>query len=311
MSRRSFARRDVLALIGAATCWGLGTVISKRALEEIPPLTLLPIQLFSSLVVLAVLMGRSQKPLRDPTMPRLLGPLGLLNPGLAYALSLLGLVSISASLSVLLWAVEPLLIVGLAAVVLHERITPALVSFLAVAAAGIVLVIFEPATSGALTGVALTLAGVACCAGYTIVARRWLPSADSTAQVVLAQQGYGLAFAIVVVTAVALVGGGVEPSALTPLGLVAAIGSGALYYAAAYWLYLSALRALPASTAAASFFLIPIVGVMAGFLLLGERLDVRQWFGAALTLAAVLAILRPAAPKETRAPRSERAEDVG
>jgi probable blue pigment (indigoidine) exporter len=44
------SRRTVLALILAAACWGLGTVVSKRAIAEIPPLTLLPIQLGSSLV---------------------------------------------------------------------------------------------------------------------------------------------------------------------------------------------------------------------------------------------------------------------
>ena len=47
----------------------------------------------------------------------LLGRLGLLNPGAAYALSLLGLTTITASLSVLLWALEPLMILFLAALV--------------------------------------------------------------------------------------------------------------------------------------------------------------------------------------------------
>ena len=41
-----------------------------------------------------------------------------------------------------------------------------------------------------------------------------------------------------------------------------------------------------------SFYLIPIVGVAAGALLLGERLDVRQWIGAAIVLGALLAVLR-------------------
>ena len=56
MSVSSLARRDYLPLILAAACWGFGTVVSKRAVAEIPPLTLLPIQLGSSLLLLAVLM---------------------------------------------------------------------------------------------------------------------------------------------------------------------------------------------------------------------------------------------------------------
>ena len=37
------SRRTVLALILAAAYWSLGTVVSRRAIAEIPPLTLLPI----------------------------------------------------------------------------------------------------------------------------------------------------------------------------------------------------------------------------------------------------------------------------
>ncbi len=98
--------------------------------------------------------------------------------------------------------------------------------------------------------------------------------------------------AIGLVLVVGLAGGEVVPSALTPLGLASALGSGVLYYAGAYWFYLGALRHVPASFAALSFYLIPIVGVAAGALLLGERLDPRQWIGAVIVLAAILAILR-------------------
>jgi drug/metabolite transporter (DMT)-like permease len=99
-----------------------------------------------------------------------------------------------------------------------------------------------------------------------------------------------LALGLVVV--VALAGRAIAPASLTPLGLSSAVGSGALYYAGAYWFYLGALRHVPASFAAVSFYLIPIVGVAAGALLLGERLDTRQWVGAVMVIAAVLAIFR-------------------
>ena len=48
---------------------------------------------------------------------------------------------------------------------------------------------------------------------------------------------------------------------------------------------------MPASIAAGSFYLIPIVGVAAGALILGERLGPSQWLGASIVLAAVLGIL--------------------
>ncbi|HEY6609127.1 MAG TPA: DMT family transporter [Candidatus Limnocylindria bacterium] len=292
MPRTVVARRDIVALILAAGCWGVGTVISKAALDEVPPLTLLPIQLAASLAVLAVLMRRRGISFRGDGPP-LLGRLGLLNPGLAYALSLLGLATITASLSVLLWAIEPLVILVLAGWFLQERITPTFVVLSIVAVVGMGLIIYDPSgSSGQLIGVALTLAGVGCCAAYSVITRRFIPEARETSSVILAQQGHALALALGLVVIVGLAGGAIVPNALTPLGLASAIGSGVLYYAGAYWFYLGALRHVPASFAAVSFYLIPIVGVAAGALLLGERLDPRQWLGAIIVLGAVLAIIR-------------------
>jgi len=292
MERSSVARRDLAGLIVAAICWGGGTVISKAALDEVPPLTLLPVQLAASLVILGVLMRRQGISLRSDAPP-LLGRLGLLNPGMAYALSLIGLVTITASLSVLLWALEPLMILVLAALFLRERITPAFVGLSLIAVAGMVVILYDPTSStGQAIGVALTLAGIACCAVYSVIARRWIPDARETSQVILAQQAYALGLALVLVVLVGLAGGAIVPTALTPLGLASAIGSGALYYAGAYWFYLGALRHVPASFAAVSFYLIPIVGVTAGAVLLGERLDPRQWIGAFIVLGALLAIIR-------------------
>jgi probable blue pigment (indigoidine) exporter len=285
------AGRDIAALVLAAVCWGLGTVISKAALAEIPPVSLLTVQLAASLVALTALMRSRGIPLRGGASA-LLGRLGLLNPGLAYALGLFGLMTISASVSVLLWALEPLMILLLAGLFLRERITPTLIAMSVLAVVGIILVVYEPtAVGGQVAGVALTLVGIACCAAYTVITRRFIPGARETSQVVLAQQAYGLGLALGLAAVIGLLGGDLLPTALSPLGLASGVLSGVLYYAAAYWLYLGALRRVPASIAAASFYLIPIVGVTAGALLLGERLGVSQWIGALIVLGGVLGIL--------------------
>ena len=283
----SIGRRDLVLLTLAAASWGVGTVVSKRAVEEIPPFTLLPIQLAASLAVLLVLMLVSGMPLRGS--PPILSRLGILNPGIAYGLGLAGLTWISASLSVLLWALEPLLILVLAGVFLREGITARLIALSLVAASGMALILAEPASGGQWPGVVLTLIGIGCCAAYTIVARRFVGASDSTAQVVLAQQAYALGFAAVVGVAAALLGGA-NGTVITPLGLASATASGVLYYAAAYWFYLSALRTVPASVAASSFYLIPVFGVAAGSLLLGDRLEPVQWIGVGIVAVAVVLI---------------------
>jgi probable blue pigment (indigoidine) exporter len=284
--------RATMALVLAAAAWGTGTVVAKRAVAEIPALTLLAIQLGASIVVLAVLMRARRIPLTGSGGSSLLGRLGILNPGLAYALSLLGLAHIGASVSVLLWAMEPILILLLAAWLLSERVRPLVLVLSVLALAGVLLVAARSDTGSSALAIGLTAAGVVCCAIYTIVTRRWIATSDATAPVVLAQQAHALLVALIVVGALAISGAAVVPAGISAIGWTSAIGSGVLYYAVAYWLYLSALREVPASLASASFYLVPVFGLGASFAFLGELLDPAQWIGTAVVAIAVLGILR-------------------
>jgi len=181
------------------------------------------------------------------------------------------------------------MILVLAAWFLDERITPAFVALSVAAVAGLALVIAEPSIgTSELIGVALTLAGVACCAVYTVATRRLIPGARETGQVVLAQQAHAFVFVLLAVVAAMLLGAGPIPSQVGPIALASAAVSGALYYAGAYWFYLGALRRVPASLASVSYYLIPVVGIAASALVLGERLDPRQWVGVIVVLTAVV-----------------------
>jgi drug/metabolite transporter (DMT)-like permease len=285
----------VAPLLLATAAWGLGTVISRRAVLEIPPLTLLVVQLGASAVVLGLVLLAQGRLGAVRGVPRGLRWLGIVNPGLGYGLGLLGLASISASLAVLLWAIEPLFILVLAAVFLRERIGPRFVALSLVALVGMVLVVYEPGAGGELIGIVLTVAGVACCAAYTVASRRWL-GADAAAPVVFAQQGVALVGGILAVAIVGALGGELLPADASAIGWASALASGVLYYAAAYVLYLSALRTMPAATAATSFYLIPVFGIAGSITLLGERLSPIQWLGAAISLVAVYLLLRRPQP---------------
>jgi probable blue pigment (indigoidine) exporter len=282
----ALSRADAARLALAAACWGTGTVASKQAVAEFPPLTLLASQLALSVAFLVVAAR-----VRGVALPPagLLGRLGILNPGLAYALGLLALTQMSASLAVVVWAIEPLLIVALAAAVLGERIGPSLIALSALAITGIVLVLYDPGATGALAGVAIGLAGVSCCAAYTVATRRWLPDADSTVAVVVWQQVYALALALGLVVVAGVIGIRVLPVVVTAAGAVGVVASGVIYYGLAYWFYLSALRHVPASLAAVSFYLIPVFGLATAFAF-GDRLTLVQWVGALLVVGAVAAV---------------------
>ena len=297
MSLPGPTRRHAAVLILAAACWGVGTAVSKQAVNEVPPFTLLAVQLAVSLVFLGVVGYRRGERLPSSREGRLLGRLGLLNPGIAYALSLLGLTEISASYSVLLWTLEPIMILILAVLILGERIGAILVVLSAVAIAGLVVVVYDPSASAALFGVALTVAGVGGCAVYTIATRRWLPQVDATLPIIIAQEAYALGVAVILVIGAAIAGVSPLPTGLTAGGVLSTLASGLLYYGLAYWFYLTGLRRMPASVAAVAFYLIPVFGLAAATLF-GDRLTLLQWVGAAVVVATVATLTVRAASAE-------------
>lgn len=278
--------RHALFLTGAAACWGIATVISKRAVDEIPALTLLPLQLAVSVITLLVLTRiQGLRVIWSPDLRRL-GALGVLNPGISYTLSLLGLAHITASLSVLLWTVEPLLILVLARWLLRDQITWPLAIAMAGAFSGVLLIVVESGTGGAALGVALTLAGVGACAVYTVICRKLLAD-DSTLTVVLIQQGCALVFAVALLAVAHLAGARLGVVHVSAWAWLSAATSGVFYYAIAFWLYLNGLRRVPAAVAGMFINLIPVFGITAGYLLLAERFSARQWLGASVVVAAV------------------------
>jgi probable blue pigment (indigoidine) exporter len=289
MTHPASTRTAVPALVAAAACWGLGTVVSKQVVDDVRPLTLLPIQLAVSCSLLLVLTLARRESFAWTQSVRRLAALGVLNPGLAYALGLVGLTTITASLYVLLWATEPIVILVMVVLLLRERIPLALTAAMAMAVAGVLVVVYQPGAAGDAVGIILTLVSVACCALYTVLTRRLLLD-DSSATVVLVQQVAALGFAVVAATVVDLAGG--DAWNLTGLGPGAWLGaavSGVLYYGLGFWFFLSGLRLVAASFAAVFLPLIPVFGVAAGHLV-GERLDPRQWVGAVVIVAATVAI---------------------
>jgi drug/metabolite transporter (DMT)-like permease len=179
------------------------------------------------------------------------------------------------------------MIMALAAAVLREQITRTQVVAAGVATAGVALVVITPDRTGAPIGVALTLAAVAACAIYTILSRRWMIN-ESSLRVVVYQQTVALAFAGILLMVVALAGGISDLSGISIGSWLSAIISGCLYYGIAFWLYLTGLQHTPASVAGQYINLIPVFGIAASSVSLGEQLTTRQWAGATIIVAAVM-----------------------
>ena len=303
-----------LLLVAASACWGVGTVLSKLTLDRgVAPITLLAVEMGASSIVLllALLVTTSFRPQIKPTadLGRLVA-LGALNPALGYALALFGLVTVSASLAVLIWAIEPVIVILLAVPLLRERTEGRTVALVLVAVVGALLVLQGPGAQGQVGGILLTLGAVTACALYTVLTRRMMLD-DGSVVVVLGQQV--LAFVLVLLAlAVGVITSWYSTSLPTdPATLGLAAASGVVYYALAYVCYVAALRQVPAAVAVSVLPLIPVWGLAAAFLV-GDRLSPVQWLGAAIVGLAVLAVaLTPSGTGDdrsysTRTMRSDR-----
>jgi drug/metabolite transporter (DMT)-like permease len=271
-------------LVAAAASWGLGTVLSKYALGGYPPAILLPLQLLCSAVLLGAFVLVTAAPLRSVRRKVRLALLGVLNPGFAYALGLIGLSHIEASTSVVIWATEPVIIMVMAFAFLREQLTRWAVGCLATAMIGIALIVGAPTSGNEVIGVAITFASVTSCALYTIILRK-MSLTDGTLPVVWIQQVSALVFALVI----SLIWYGLNGVSIEPSGrqTLAALASGATYYGLGFLLYVSGLRRTSAARAGTFLTLIPVFGLVFSALLLQERFTRIQMIGALIVIATM------------------------
>ena len=277
--------------IASAACWGLGIVMSRAALDALPPFTLLMVQLTASVSFLALVLGlRGQLP-RLSVQNLHAGLPGLLEPGLAYVFGVVGLSLTTASNMSLIAAIEPIFVIGLAWIFLRERVTRRIAFLAPIAVIGVVLVSTSGRAAmqqGAIQGDILVLLGTVAAAAYVVASSRLLSDREPLL-LTFVQQVIGLlAVSIVWLTASLLQ---FPMAALVPVSLqvsVLAVVSGVVQFGLAFWLYLIALQGLPITSAAFYLTLIPLFGVAGAFLFLGEQFTISQIAGAVCILSTVM-----------------------
>jgi inner membrane transporter RhtA len=138
-------------------------------------------------------------------------------------------------------------------------------------------------------GVVLILAAAACWAAYILIAQRATHVFDGSE---------GLALAMVVAALVPVIPGIAEAgSALLQPDLVAlGFGVALLSSVVPYSLETEALRRMPANVFGVLMSLEPGVAALAGFLVLGQALGVRELVAIGLVVAASVGVSRSAAP---------------
>jgi len=273
------------AIIAAAIAVAAGLLVSKQAVETLPALPVVFVQVLASAIfswVMAAILGSTPR----GRVWRCAWP-GVLQPGLAYMLTFAGLALIPVSLSGLLLASETVMVVLLAWPLLGERPSGLTLASAAVATLGVVLVTQAPGETGgsSLAGILLTLAGVAAAALDTVATRRFAQTADPVALSVAVQT--------VAVATVALSAPWWPRAELPRLAsfdvLVPLILSGILIHAVATVLFIHGLQQVTAGVAATVFPLISLLTAVGGLAFFDEPVSLAQAAGGVLILAAAFA----------------------
>lgn len=280
----------VLAVL-AALSWGAAIVMSKGALDAFPPIFLLVVQLAASVACLWVTVYVRKKatpPIAFRTVARF-ASLGLLEPGLAYVLELIGLEHTLASTSSLILSTESVMIIGLSALLFGERLSARFMLLSVMAVAGLYLALGASgadAGSGAMCGNALVFAGSACAALYVVLSARIAADADPIT-IVAWQQTVALGLALAMLLFEEALRPATHNLPTAPGLWLLAASSGVVQYALAFSLYMAALKSISASVAGSFLNLVPLFGFAGASLFLHEAIGWPQLLGASITVAAV------------------------
>jgi drug/metabolite transporter (DMT)-like permease len=276
--------RGIPALIAAMGIWGATYVVTKGALADVGPFTILVLRFGSAWLVLWAVTARSGY---SPAMSLRPGFLmfGLTGIVLHNGLETLGLVFTSAGSAALVIASVPAITVAMSFFFLKERIGRMQAFGIALSVAGVVVISVQSPggnTGQAILGNVLVLAGVVAWGFYTVQGKR-ITAGYSGIVATAAGTGGALVFLLPLSLGELVIQG---PPELTAGALASIAYLGLLASAVAYGLWNYALEQVDASVAAPFVNLVPVIG-LALAIAVGESTTPLQLAGGATVGAGV------------------------
>ncbi|GGE13393.1 EamA-like transporter family protein [Gemmobacter megaterium] len=275
----------VVALGLLSLIWGYNFVVMKEVLAYADPLDFTAARTLLGALALFAYAAITRRAMPLPPW-RVMLPVGLLQTALFSLLIQWALVGADAGRTVVVVYSMPFWLAGLAALLLGEALGRARLVAMAVAGAGLTMIL-RPWEPGAISASGLTLALLA---GFVwalaaVILRR-APRAPG--QTLLSLTAWQLLLGAAVLCVAAMLRPSAPPRPEPYLAWALFYGSVlATGMAWALWLYI--LDHLTAAGAGFSTLLVPVVGLLASWVQLGERPDQFATFGIGLILAGLLA----------------------
>ena len=286
-------KRRLIPLFAAFVLWGSQYVISKIALRTVPPVTLLALRYLVSVPALFIVLRlrHALTPIKKGDWP-ILFAIGFTGYFTSFCLQMLGINRLTGSVSSLLGAMNPIFIPILAALFLHERITPAKIACVALSMAGVVVIVGVDGTVDA-SGALLMLASVFLWSTASIIIRRVSGRYDPM-QIAL----------IAILCALPFTGGWslIElqsaPCSFTLESVLAVLYMGVLGTAVTHSLWNYSLRVMDASFCSMFYPMQPLVSSILGVLFLHEAVTPGFVIGALMICCGIVAAVISAKPRK-------------
>lgn len=286
-------KRRLIPLFAAFVLWGSQYVISKIALRTVPPVTLLALRYLVSVPALFIVLRlrHALTPIKKGDWP-ILFAIGFTGYFASFCLQMLGINRLTGSVSSLLGAMNPIFIPILAALFLHERITPAKIACVALSMAGVVVIVGVDGTVDA-SGALLMLASVFLWSTASIIIRRVSGRYDPM-QIAL----------IAILCALPFTGGWslIElqsaPCSFTLESVLAVLYMGVLGTAVTHSLWNYSLRVMDASFCSMFYPMQPLVSSILDVLFLHEAVTPGFVIGALMICCGIVAAVISAKPRK-------------
>jgi drug/metabolite transporter (DMT)-like permease len=289
-------RFNPLPLAIALFCllWSFAFVAGKIAVTDCPPLILLTARFsLAGIVILAItaLRGEAWSSLtwRDAAVFAILG---VANNALYLGLGYTGLKTVSAGLGGLIVSANPVFTAALAALFLGEALTWRKVTGLVLGITGVGFIVWHRMSVGtdSLHGIMFTLASLASIVAGTILFKVLAPKGSLWVGNGVQNLAAGLVLLPIAFSSSEV--SDIVPSARL-LGAFAFLVFGGSILAYLIWFHL--LNVCGATAASAYHFLMPPLGMLFAFLVLGEHVEIRDLVGIIPVALGIYLVTRPGA----------------
>jgi len=272
--------------------WSFAFIAGKIGVTYCPPLILLAARfLLAGILILGVAALRRDAWSLSWRDVAVFAVLGIANNALYLGLGYTGLQTVSAGLGGLIVSANPIFTAVLAAMFLGETLTWRKVAGLLLGIAGVALIVWHRIAVGtdSLHGILFTLASLASLVAGTILFKvlsptgsLWVGNGVQNLAAGLATAPFAMAFA--------------SPADIVPnmqlVGAFAFLVFGGSILAYLLWFHM--LKTCGATAASAYHFVMPPLGMLFAFLVLGEHLETRDLLGIIPVALGVYLVTRPA-----------------